>query len=148
MNYFFVLTLTGVAAGMIYAALALALLLVWRATRVVNFAQGAMAMTTTYIALAVIQLTSNYWFGFSVALAAGLLLGAVAERGVVRWVENGPPLNAVILTLGLLLVLEAVVPMIWGAQIRAFPAPVSISAVQVGTAFIPVSPFNLFTVGV
>jgi branched-chain amino acid transport system permease protein len=148
MNYFFVLTLTGVAAGMIYAALALALVLVWRATRVVNFAQGAMAMTTTYIALAVIQLTGNYWFGFIVALAAGLLLGAVAERGVVRWVENGPPLNAVILTLGLLLILEAVVPMIWGAQIRSFPAPFSISAMQVGAAFIPVSPFNLFTVGV
>jgi branched-chain amino acid transport system permease protein len=148
MNYFFVLTLTGVAAGMIYAALALALVLVWRATRVVNFAQGAMAMTTTYIALAVIQLTGNYWFGFIVALAAGLVLGAVAERGVVRWVENGPPLNAVILTLGLLLILEAVVPMIWGAQIRSFPAPFSIGAMQVGTAFIPVSPFNLFTVGV
>jgi branched-chain amino acid transport system permease protein len=148
MNYFFVLTLTGVAAGMIYAALALALVLVWRATRVVNFAQGAMAMTTTYIALAVIQLTGNYWFGFIVALAAGLLLGAVAERGVVRWVENGPPLNAVILTLGLLLILEAVVPMVWGAQIRSFPAPFSIAAMQVGATFIPVSPFNLFTVGV
>jgi branched-chain amino acid transport system permease protein len=148
MNYFFVLTLTGVAAGMIYAALALALVLVWRATRVVNFAQGAMAMTTTYIALAVIQLTGNYWFGFIVALAAGLLLGAVAERGVVRWVENGPPLNAVILTLGLLLILEAVVPMVWGAQIRSFPAPFSIAAMQVGAVFIPVSPFNLFTVGV
>ncbi|HVC76575.1 MAG TPA: branched-chain amino acid ABC transporter permease [Candidatus Micrarchaeaceae archaeon] len=148
MNYFFVLTLTGVAAGMIYAALAMALVLVWRATRVVNFAQGAMAMTTTYIALAVIQLTGNYWFGFIAALAAGLVLGAVAERGIVRWVENGPPLNAVILTLGLLLILEAVVPMIWGAQIRSFPAPFSISAVQVGAAFIPVSPFNLFTVGV
>jgi branched-chain amino acid transport system permease protein len=148
MNYFFVLTLTGVAAGMIYAALALALVLVWRATRVVNFAQGAMAMTTTYVALAVIQLTGNYWFGFIAALAAGLVLGAVAERGLVRWVENGPPLNAVILTLGLLLVLEAVVPMVWGAQIRSFPAPFSIAAVQVGAAFIPVSPFNIFTVAV
>ncbi|HXC75929.1 MAG TPA: branched-chain amino acid ABC transporter permease [Candidatus Acidoferrum sp.] len=148
MKFFFVLTLTGIAGGMIYAALAMALVLVWRATRVVNFAQGAMAMTTTYIALAVIQLTGNYWLGFIAALAAGLVMGAVAERGIVRWVENGPPLNAVILTLGLLLILEAVVPMIWGAQIRSFPAPFSISAVQVGAAFIPVSPFNLFTVGV
>jgi len=148
MNYFLVLTLTGLAAGMIYAALALALVLVWRATRVVNFAQGAMAMATTYIALAVIQLTGNYWLGFIAALAAGLVLGAVAERGIVRWIENGPPLNAVILTLGLLLILEAVVPMIWGAQIRSFPAPFSIAAMQVGGVFIPVSPFNIFTIGV
>jgi branched-chain amino acid transport system permease protein len=63
-------------------------------------------------------------------------------------VEVGPPLNAVILTLGLLLVLEAVVPMIWGAQIRSFPAPFSIAATQIGDTFIALSPFNLFTIAV
>jgi len=147
MNFFFVLTLTGLSAGMIYSALALALVLIWRATRVVNFAQGAMAMTTTYIALAVIEATGNYWIGLVVALASGFALGAVAERVLVRWVEKGPPLNAVILTLGLLLVLEAVVPMIWGAQIKSFPAPFSISATQVGSTFIALSPFNIFTIG-
>jgi len=147
MNYFVVLTLTGLAAGMIYAALALSLVIIWRATRVVNFAQGALAMTTTYIALAVIQATENYWIGFFAALLAGLVLGAVAERFLVRWVETGPPLNAVILTLGLLLMLEAVVPMIWGAQIRSFPAPVSIAAMEFGDLSIALSPFNLFTIG-
>jgi branched-chain amino acid transport system permease protein len=147
MNYFAVLTLTGVAAGMIYAALALSLVIIWRATRVVNFAQGAMAMATTYIALAVIQATGNYWVGFVSALLAGLVLGALAERFLVRWVESGPPLNAVILTLGLLLVLEAVVPMIFGAQIRAFPAPLSIAAIESGSFTIALSPFNLFTIG-
>ena len=76
MNYFIVLTLTGIAAGMIYSALALALVLIWRATRIVNFAQGAMAMTTTYIALAVIQATDNYWLGFAAAIAAGFAIGA------------------------------------------------------------------------
>jgi branched-chain amino acid transport system permease protein len=148
MNFFIVLTLTGIAAGMIYSALALALVLIWRATRIVNFAQGALAMTTTYIALAAIQATDNYWLGFVVALAAGLVLGAVAERALVRWVEAGPPLNAVILTLGLLLILEAVVPMIWGAQIRGFPAPFSIAATQIGDRFIALSPFNIFTIGI
>ncbi|TAN32862.1 branched-chain amino acid ABC transporter permease [bacterium] len=146
MSYFIVLTLTGIASGMIYSALALALVLIWRATRVVNFAQGAMAMATTYIALAVIQATGNYWLGFVAALAGGLVMGGLAERSLVRWVEAGPPLNAVILTLGLLLVLEAVVPMIWGAQIRSFPAPFSIAATQVGGVFIALSPFNIFTI--
>jgi branched-chain amino acid transport system permease protein len=147
-KFFIVLTLTGVAAGMIYSALALSLVLIWRATRIVNFAQGALAMTTTYIALAAIQATDNYWLGFVVALASGLVLGAVAERGLVRWVEAGPPLNAVILTLGLLLILEALVPMIWGAQIRGFPAPFSIAATQIGGTYIALSPFNLFTIAV
>lgn len=147
MNYFIVLTLTGIAAGMIYSALALALVLIWRATRIVNFAQGAMAMTTTYIALAVIRATDNYWLGFVAALLAGLVLGAIAERFLVRWVETGPPLNAVILTLGLFLILEGVVPMIWGAQIQSFPAPFSIAATQVGDTFIALSHFNLFTIG-
>ncbi len=147
MNYFIVLTLTGIAAGMIYAALALSLVIIWRATRVVNFAQGALAMTTTYIALAVIQATGNYWIGFVAALLAGLLLGGAAERFLVRRVESAPPLNAVILTLGLLLVLEAVVPMIWGAQIRAFPAPLSIAAIEADGRTIALSPFNLFTIG-
>jgi branched-chain amino acid transport system permease protein len=147
-SYFIVLTLTGIAAGMIYSALALALVLIWRATRIVNFAQGALAMTTTYIALAAIRATDNYWLGFVVALLAGLVLGSIAERFLVRWVEAGPPLNAVILTLGLFLILEAVVPMIWGAQIRSFPAPFSIAATQVGDTFIALSPFNMFTIGV
>jgi len=148
LNYFIVLTLTGIAAGMIYAALALALVLIWRATRIVNFAQGALAMTTTYIALAVIRATDNYWIGFAAALIAGLMLGAIAERFLVRRGENGPPLNAVILTLGLFLILEAVVPMIWGAQIRGFPAPFSISASQIGGMYFALSPFNLFPIGV
>ena len=69
---------------MIYAAIALSLVLIWRGTRVLNYAQGGMAMFTTYIALIVINRTGSYWLGFVVALAAGLVLGAVLERTVVR----------------------------------------------------------------
>ena len=67
MRQFVVLTLNGVSAGMVYSAIALALVLIWRATRIVNFAQGAMAMFTTYIALAVIQASDSYWLGFVAA---------------------------------------------------------------------------------
>src|SRR5436305_10423557 len=95
------LTLSGVSNGMIFAAVALALVLIWRSTRIVNFAQGAMLMFTTFLAWAVINGGGSYVLAFIVALAAGLVLGAVIERVVVRRVENAPPLNAVILTLGL-----------------------------------------------
>ena len=147
MRQFLVLTLNGLSAGMVYAALALALVLIWRATRIVNFAQGAMAMFTTYIALGVMQATGSYWLGFGAAIGAGLVLGAVVERVLVRRVAQGPPLNAVILTLGLLLFLQAIVPMIYGGQIRSFPPAVSYVGLRIGDTVIPYSPFDLFTLG-
>ena len=63
-------------------------------------------MCTTYIALIVIDATGQYWLGFAVALAAGLVLGAVAERTVVRPAAGRPPLNAVLVTSGLLFLVE------------------------------------------
>src|SRR5438132_13994437 len=80
MSRFFVLTLTGLTQGAIYAAMALALVMIWRATKVINFAQGAMAMFTTYLALFAIDHGAPYWVGFLVALLSGLLLGAIIER--------------------------------------------------------------------
>ena len=82
---------------------------------------------------------------FLVALLCGLLLGGVIERVLVRPVESAPPLNIVILTLGVLLVLEAVAPMIFGGQIRSFPAAFSIVGIKLGSLQVPFSAFDLFT---
>ena len=71
MTKFIDLTLNGISIGAVYAAVALALVLIWRATRIVNFAQGAMLMITTFIASAVINSTGSYWLGFVVALLSG-----------------------------------------------------------------------------
>jgi branched-chain amino acid transport system permease protein len=141
---FIVLTLNGLTEGSIYAAMALALVMIWRATQVVNFAQGAMAMFTTYLALFALERGASYWLAFVIALACGLLLGAVVERVLVRPVESAPPLNVVILTLGILLVLEALAPMLFGGQIRSFPAAFSIVGLRLGSLQIPLSPFDLF----
>jgi len=122
MTKFIDLTLNGISNGAVYAAVALALVLIWRATRIVNFAQGAMLMVTTFIASAVISGGASYVVGFVVALASGLVLGAIVERVLVRPVETAPPLNAVILTLGLYTLLVAVAGMIWGNTPRSFPA--------------------------
>ena len=69
MQEFLEFTLGGIAVGMIYAAIALSLVLIWRGTRVLNYSQGGMAMFTTYMAWVVIRHTGNYWLGFVVALA-------------------------------------------------------------------------------
>jgi branched-chain amino acid transport system permease protein len=139
------LTLNGLTVGSVYAALALSLVLIWRSTRVLNFAQGAMAMFTTFIAVSVIDRGGSYWLALVVALVAGFVMGGTVERVLVRRVETGPPLNAVILTLGVFIFLEAVAPMIWGGKTRAYPTRFSNVGIKVGSSRIALSPFDIFT---
>ena len=146
MTKFIDLTLNGISTGAVYAAVALALVLIWRATRIVNFAQGAMLMVTTFIASAVIQKTGSYWLGFVAALASGLVLGAVVERVLIRPVENAPPLNAVIVALGLYTLLVAAAGMIWGNTPRSFPAAFSIRGYEVGGTRLLFTPNDTFIV--
>ena len=138
------LTLGGLSVGMIYAAIALSLVLIWRATRILNYAQGGMAMFTTYLAFEVINRTGSYWAGFAVALLAGLLLGGLLERLVIRPVENKPPLNAIIVTIGLLIFLEGLAGVIYGGQYRSFPAAFSIDGLHVGSAALGISANDVF----
>lgn len=146
MTKFIDLTLSGISTGAIDAAVALALVLIWRATRIVNFAQGAMLMITTFIASAVIGSTGSYVLGFAVALAAGLVLGAVVERVLIRPIESAPPLNAVIVTLGFYTLLVAIAGMIWGNTPRAFPAAFSLRGYKVGGTTLLFTPNDTFIV--
>jgi branched-chain amino acid transport system permease protein len=120
--------------------------LIWRATRIVNFAQGAMLMITTYIASAVISSTGSYVLGFAVALASGLIFGAVVERVLIRRVESAPQLNAVIVTLGLYTLLVAIAGMIWGNTPRSFPAAFSLRGYRVGSTTLLFTPNDTFIV--
>jgi branched-chain amino acid transport system permease protein len=140
-------TLGGISFGMVYAAIALSLVLIWRGTRILNYSQGAMAMLTTYIAFTVIEHTGNYWAGFVVALAAGMVLGAVIERTVIRPVENKPPLNAVVVTIGLLVFLEGLAGIIYGGQYRSFPPAFSITGLRAGSESLGVSRNDVFVAG-
>src|SRR5580704_10830536 len=144
MQEFVEFSLGGIATGMIYAAIALSLVLIWRGTRILNYSQGGMAMFTTYIAWLVIRDTGSYWAGFAVALAAGLVLGSVLEYTVVRRVENKAPLNAVIVTIGLLILLEGLAGIIYGGQYRSFPAAFPITGLRVGGTPLGVSQFDVF----
>jgi branched-chain amino acid transport system permease protein len=146
MTKFLDYTLNGISTGAVYAAVALALVLIWRATRIVNFAQGAMLMITTYIASAVINSTGSYVVGFVVALACGLVLGAIVERVLIRPVEQAPPLNAEIVALGLYTFLVALAGMIWGATPRSFPAAFSIRGYSIGGTRVLFAPNDTFVV--
>src|SRR6266568_107016 len=139
-------TLSGVSFGMIYAAVALSLVLIWRGTRLLNYAQGGMAMITTYIAIEVIYHTGSYWAGFVVALVAGILLGAVCQLTIIRPTMNKPPLNGVIVTIGLLVLLEGLAGIFFGGQFRSFPTAFSVVGVRIRGTPLGVSRFDIFVV--
>ena len=150
MDRFVFLTVDGLSRGAVYAAFALALVLIWRAARVVNFAQGAMAVAAAYVAFTVSTATGSYWLGFVVAIVAGLLLGALVDRVVMRHVDHASPLNPVIVALGLVLLIQAVLGMVYGSEFRPAEAPFSRSALTVGGVAV-LSPYDLFvfaTIGV
>jgi branched-chain amino acid transport system permease protein len=143
MDRFVFLTFDGLGRGAVYAAFALALVLIWRATRIVNFAQGAMAVATAYVGYSVANATGSYWIGFVVAVTGGLLLGAVTERVVMRFVDHSSPLNGVVVALGLVLVIQGVLGMIYGNEFRPAGAPFSRDAFNVGGVAL-LSRFDLF----
>ena len=145
MQEFLEFTLGGIATGMIYAAIALSLVLIWRGTRVLNYSQGAMAMFTTYVAWIVISHTHNYWLGFVLALLAGLMLGAVLELSVVRPTFGKPPLNSVIVTIGLLIFLEGLAGIIYGGQFKSFPPAFSITGLSIGSVALGITSTDVFT---
>jgi branched-chain amino acid transport system permease protein len=140
------LTLAGLAAGAVYAAIGLALVLIWRATRIVNFAQGGMLMITTFLAYTVISNGGSYWLALAVAVVAGLVLGAVVERLVVRPVENKPPLNAVIVTFGLLVLLQGVAGMVFGGTPKSYPPAFGIRGFVVAGRRLLFTPNDLWVV--
>jgi branched-chain amino acid transport system permease protein len=144
MAEFFQQVVAGLGSGAIYASLALALVLIHRATGVINFAQGEMAMFTTYIAWTLIVNHGwPYWPAFIGTLVFAFVLGLGIQRVVIAPVSNASVLTVVIMTIGLVLTFNGLASLIWSAEIRAFPSPfpnetwqiggVSISQQDVGT---------------
>jgi branched-chain amino acid transport system permease protein len=124
---------SGLASGGIYGSLALALVLIHRATGVINFAQGEMATFSTYIAW---SLTANhgwpYWPAFAVTLVVSFLGGAALHQTVIRPVEGGSVLRVVIVTIGLLLALNGLMTWIWTGEVKAVESPFPGRTTQIG----------------
>ena len=139
-------TLSGLTLGFVYAAFALALVMIWRSTRIVNFAQAPMAMITAYVALVLIDAGYSYWIGFAAALVAGFVLGALVEWLVIRRVDASNPINPVILTLGLFIVFHSLAALIFGSRFRSFPAPFGLRGFEIGDTTIALTGFGVFTI--
>jgi branched-chain amino acid transport system permease protein len=124
--------ISGLATGGIYASLALALVMIYQATDVVNFAQGEMAMFATYICWSMLDAGLPYWWAFFATLAVAFVGGVVIERAVIRPVENAPILSIVIVTLGLLVICNSVAGWIWTYVQKPFVSPFPPRPLRVG----------------
>jgi branched-chain amino acid transport system permease protein len=123
---------SGLATGGIYASLALALVMIYQATEIVNFAQGEMAMFSTYLAWSMLNAGVPYWAAFSGTLVVAFLGGLLIERLVVRPVEGGPILTVVIVCIGLLVILNSLAGWIYSYVIQPFPSPFSRAPIRIG----------------
>ena len=115
--------LSGLATGGIYASVALALVMIYQATHLVNFAQGELAMFSTYIAWSLMQAGWPYWAAFFATVAAAFVLGVVIERVIIRPVEQAPILAIVIVFIALLVIFNSLAGWIWDYTIKPFPSP-------------------------
>lgn len=112
----------GISAGAIYAGLALALVLIYRFTGIVNFAQGELAMFSAFLAWQLSQ-TMPFWVALPLTLALSFGAGMLIERVIIRPVEGAPEITLVIVTVGLFFTVNAVAGWIWSYQVKSFPNP-------------------------
>jgi branched-chain amino acid transport system permease protein len=136
---------SGLASGGIYASLALALVLIYRATQVVNFAQGEMAMFTTFIAWSLMNHMS-YWPAFALTLVLAFAGGAALELALIRPVQNAPVLTIVIVTIGLLIGLNGLARRIWGSEPRTLDSPFSTDPIRIGGVAFSIQDFGIIGV--
>jgi branched-chain amino acid transport system permease protein len=137
---------SGLASGAIYASLALALVLIYRSTDVINFSQGEMATFTTYFAWSLMHHGLSYWLAFALTLAFAFSFGVAVERVLIRPVEQRPEIVIVIVTIGILIALNGLTGWIWGADVKAFDSPFPNRSTDI--AGVAVSVQDLGTLGV
>lgn len=138
--------LEGLTNGVIYGLVALSLVLIWRSTGILNFAQGAMSMFATYIGMIVFAHDLSYWPLVAIAVAMGFVLGGTTERVLVRHLYGKPEINPIVVMVGFLIVLEAVAAAIWSTESRGIPNPFSPIDWQLQGKPVALSAFSLYEI--
>jgi branched-chain amino acid transport system permease protein len=145
MELFLQLVINGLVIGSIYALLALGFVIIYKASGIINFAQGEFLMLGAYVCLAVVAGTRiPFWWAFVLTLAFAAVLGVLMERLLLRPMIGEPVISVIMLTLGLASVLRAIVQGIWGTDTRPFPTVFPTAPVMLGP--LPVSQGNLYSI--
>lgn len=145
---FFDYILGGVANGAVIALMSLALVLIWRSSRVVNFAQVGQAMMTTYVGYSVQRATGNWLLALIAALIAGVILGLIVYVLVIRPVRRLDTSGAIIASFGVLISLQAIAAMVWGGDLVAYPQPFPANGLEFAGRIWPISVYDLVVLGV
>jgi branched-chain amino acid transport system permease protein len=132
MDIFIQQVVSGLATGGIYGSLALALVMIYQATDVVNFAQGEMAMFSTYIAWTLLNAGFPYWAAFFATLGIAFVGGILIQRVVIRPVESAPILTIVIVCIGLLVIFNSLAGWIYSYIQKPFPSPFPQKPIRIG----------------
>ena len=141
--------LIGITAGSIYSLMAIAFVLVWRSTRVINFAQAGMALLSTYFGYEAVTRIGSFWIALPIAMLGGAIFSALIEvilmRLLVKHSSSGPiaAVAPIIATLGLLGLIRSVIAMIWGGQDLRILPPVSNNGFTVNGEVLVFSPLKL-----
>jgi branched-chain amino acid transport system permease protein len=136
MEYLLQQILSGVATGLVYGSLALALVLVYRGSGVLNFAQGELAGLSTFVSWSLLQAGMPWWLTLPVVILGSLGLGVAVERAFIRPVERQSHLSMVIVTMALLLGTNALTGLIWGFQSKTLPSLFGEGTLRLGSAVI------------
>ena len=136
----------GLSSGGTYATLAVALVLIYRATGVVNFAQGELAMFSTFIAWTLTQHGFSYWPAFLVTVLASFAAGIVLERAVIKPVERAPILTVAIVTIGLFFVVNGAAFWIWSPEVKSMPSPFSTRPIHIAGVAFSIADFGIIGV--
>src|SRR5471032_3393095 len=114
---------SGLANGAIYACVALALVMIYVSTDHLNFAQGEMAMFSTYISWQLMNWGVNFWLAFILTIAISFVLGVIIERAILRPLHNAPVLSVVVVFIGLLAICNSMAGAVWSYLIKEYPSP-------------------------
>jgi branched-chain amino acid transport system permease protein len=146
--------LIGITAGSIYSLMAIAIVLVWRSTRVVNFAAGGLALASSFVGAAVLEKTGSFWVALPLAMVAGAVFSAFIEYFFLRPLlkrsggKGDEIFLPIIATLGLLGIIKAILNYIYGDRVGSLPPPLSDKGFIVSGQSIALSPMRLLILAI
>ncbi|TSA20104.1 MAG: branched-chain amino acid ABC transporter permease [Actinomycetales bacterium] len=146
--------LIGITAGSIYSLMAIAIVLVWRSTRVINFAQGGLALASSFVGASILAQQISFWIALPIAMIAGALFSALTEYFLLRPLlkrsgDKGEEIFLpIIATLGLLGIIKTILNFTYGDRIGSIPPPISDKGFVVGGQVIALSPMRILILGI
>lgn len=142
MDFFLEVLAGGLLAGLMYSLVAIGFVLIYKASGVFNFAQGAMVLFAALTFVSLLERGMPFWASFAITLLAMVALAWGIERVVLRPLVNKPPITLFMATLGLSYIIEGLAQFLWGAQVHGLELGISDEPLEVGGLLL--SQFDLF----